>query len=80
MDFSTTRKRFGDVKILNILMAVILPGTSVSNLLPFGYQSLSTNMDALDVSRQVNIFIPGLFVPALFVMHDVSLTPTKKVA
>ncbi|KAI7881178.1 hypothetical protein K492DRAFT_69808 [Lichtheimia hyalospora FSU 10163] len=23
---------------------------------------------------------PGLFVPTLFVMHDVSLTPTKKVA
>ncbi|KAI7884023.1 hypothetical protein K492DRAFT_174529 [Lichtheimia hyalospora FSU 10163] len=30
--------------------------------------------------RQVNIFLPGLFVPALFMMHDVSLTPTKKVA
>ncbi|KAI7873377.1 hypothetical protein K492DRAFT_200699 [Lichtheimia hyalospora FSU 10163] len=38
------------------------------------------------LSRQANIFVctirsrPGLFVPTLFVMHDVSLTPTKKVA
>ncbi|KAI7885052.1 hypothetical protein K492DRAFT_172780 [Lichtheimia hyalospora FSU 10163] len=36
------------------------------------------------VSRQTNIFVgtlwsrPGLFVPTLFVMHDVSLTPTRK--
>ncbi|KAI7884308.1 hypothetical protein K492DRAFT_174221, partial [Lichtheimia hyalospora FSU 10163] len=38
------------------------------------------------VFRQANIFVctlwprPGLFVPTLFVMHDVSLTPTRKVA
>ncbi|KAI7877338.1 hypothetical protein K492DRAFT_171774 [Lichtheimia hyalospora FSU 10163] len=48
--------------------------------------SSSTCTDALDVLSYVNIFVctiwprPGLFVPALFVMHDVSLTPTKKVA
>ena len=37
-------------------------------------------------SQEANIFVrtlwsrPGLFVPTLFVIHDVSLTPTKKVA
>ncbi|KAI7878170.1 hypothetical protein K492DRAFT_171095, partial [Lichtheimia hyalospora FSU 10163] len=32
------------------------------------------------ISRYANIFVPELFVPTLFVMHDVSLTPTRKVA
>ncbi|KAI7884824.1 hypothetical protein K492DRAFT_173284 [Lichtheimia hyalospora FSU 10163] len=37
-------------------------------------------------SRQDNIFVctlwsrPGLFVPTLFGIHDVSLTPTRKAA
>ncbi|KAI7874423.1 hypothetical protein K492DRAFT_41584 [Lichtheimia hyalospora FSU 10163] len=46
----------------------------------------STSLVAWMLSHQTNIFVctlwsrPGLFVPALFGMHDVSLTPTRKVA
>ena len=59
---------------------------SDSVLLPCGHQSSSTRTKALDISHRANICVctiwsrPGLFVPTLFVMHDVSLTPTKKVA
>ena len=101
MDYSTKKAIWCDIKILDHLKTVIISyhfnalGTAISNwyrhwshsdLLPCGYQSSSINMDALDVARQVNIFMctiysrPGLFVPTLFVMHDVSLTPTKMVA
>ncbi|KAI7876406.1 hypothetical protein K492DRAFT_172555 [Lichtheimia hyalospora FSU 10163] len=90
MDFSTTRKQFGYIKILDHRTAVIQPsatGVIIGAIaiflvgIAFKYRT-----DALDLSRHVNIFMctlwsrPGLFVPTLFVIHDVSLTPTRKVA
>ncbi|KAI7873375.1 hypothetical protein K492DRAFT_176294 [Lichtheimia hyalospora FSU 10163] len=85
MDFSAARKRFGYIRILDYLMAVIvnyhfnaLSGTTTSNWCrdwshsgrPRGYQLSSTCTDALGLFSSSNIFVPGLFVPTLFVMHD----------
>ncbi|KAI7878805.1 hypothetical protein K492DRAFT_170587 [Lichtheimia hyalospora FSU 10163] len=91
MDFSTTRNRFGDIKISDHLMAVnqlsatgVVIGAVAIFLVDINHQA-PVRMPCM-VSRQANIFVctlwsrPGLFVPTLFVMHDVSLTPTKKVA
>ncbi|KAI7875668.1 hypothetical protein K492DRAFT_173185 [Lichtheimia hyalospora FSU 10163] len=93
--------RFGDIKILDHLMAVIvmchfnaLSGNSYQQLMSCIGRSSSLRISSFKYlygmtwmfSRQANIFVcalwsrPGLFVPTLFVMHDVSLTPTKKVA
>ncbi|KAI7879671.1 hypothetical protein K492DRAFT_178536 [Lichtheimia hyalospora FSU 10163] len=69
----------------NALSGTQLSATRVShNNLPCGYQSSSTCMDALDVlssCQYLRVYYwsrLGLFVPTLFVMHDVSLTPTRK--
>ena len=56
------------------------------NILPSGYRFKVPVRIPWMVSRQADILVcalcsrPGLLVPTLFVMHDVSLTPTKKVA
>ncbi|KAI7882729.1 hypothetical protein K492DRAFT_176073, partial [Lichtheimia hyalospora FSU 10163] len=81
--------QFGDIKISDLLMAVNLLAKGVDIIaiaifLLVDINASSTSTDALDFLSYVNIFVctissrPGLFVPALFVMHDVSLTPTKK--
>ncbi|KAI7878944.1 hypothetical protein K492DRAFT_179109 [Lichtheimia hyalospora FSU 10163] len=97
MDFSTTRKRFGDIKILDHRMAVIVWCHFNACEAATSNWCRHCNMEIflVDINHQAPMRIPWMFsrhanifdfktriifVPTLFVMHDVSLTPTRKVA
>ncbi|KAI7875683.1 hypothetical protein K492DRAFT_173154 [Lichtheimia hyalospora FSU 10163] len=83
MDFCTTKKRFGDIKALNHLMALSAALGVIGTIAIFFPVDINIKQRYRCpgwISQQANIFVPGLFVPTLFVMHGVSLTPTKKVA
>ncbi|KAI7879809.1 hypothetical protein K492DRAFT_178422 [Lichtheimia hyalospora FSU 10163] len=84
MDFSTTKSDLISDHLMAVNKQLSVKGVDIGAMAIFLLPDI--NLQPWMLSHQANIFgctlwsRPGLFEPTLFVMHDVSLALTKKVA